>query len=479
MEEIYRKLSSVNLWQGLEYSNETSFDVMEAWLSHKSGKPKISINRRVVHFKELDSWLAEESKDDGDEKQILVLRLALIGCDLASKKLKLSKDVLDTLLDEFNLELAYTYSQSCITNVSAIPFKGCQTYSFCYMPKLVAIWAQQCFEPKDLTDRAYLTQGLIFVKESNKEDLSEFLCSPWNALLYYNPMFPAFILSIILSMQIHHEEAHIKLRIREAEERTGQDRAKLHKMEEATTESYIKLAAKMDRHAVKLASVSRKSKMAEKTLNFILNNMLEQNSLITAVPIISSSAKGRELLRSHVLLLQDRLAMQAVDIEFTLKRVQLQINTYLLLTFGKLAGIISRDDVKANLDLAESQHRDSLSMKTLAIVTMLFLPGSFISALFSTSMFDWDSVDPSSNSIAVRTMPQFGLYWAITIPLTVVTFLLYFFWLRMMKQRRDHKKHTSNQLSAEEKGETDKYRLANTRKDTSFTKKSALSFGSF
>lgn len=124
-------------------------------------------------------------------------------------------------------------------------------------------------------------------------------------------------------------------------------------------------------------------------------------------------------------------------------------------------------------------------MKTLAIVTMLFLPGSFISALFSTSMFDWDSVDPSSGSIAVRTMPQFGLYWAITIPLTVVTFLFYFFWLRVMKQRRmvkqqgDRKKEGGyDQLSAAENGETDVRRMKS-RRDTEFTKKSTLSFGSF
>lgn len=145
----------------------------------------------------------------------------------------------------------------------------------------------------------------------------------------------------------------------------------------------------------------------------------------------------------------------------------------------KLTGIISRDDVKANLDLAESQHRDSLSMKTLAIVTMVFLPGSFISALFSTSMFDWDSVDPDSNSIGVKTMPQFSLYWAITIPLTFVTFLLYFFWLRMMKQQRDRRKQSFDQLSAEEKGDPDAIEMAKLRKDTEFRKKSSMPFGSW
>ncbi|PTB68643.1 hypothetical protein BBK36DRAFT_1138745 [Trichoderma citrinoviride] len=469
MEEIYQKLSVVNLWEGFSNSDDTSFQVIEARHQHASGK--ISINRKLVYFKELDSWLAEGTEgDDGDTSQSLVLRLALIGCDIKRKLLKLSKDVLDPLLDEFNLELAYTYSQSCITNVSAIPSRGQQTYSFCYMPKLVAVWSQKSFARNRSTDRVRpnLTQGLILVEESNKGFLSDTLCSPWDARLYASPMFPALLFSMILSMQVHFEEAKIKVKLREIEERTGQDRIAAHK-QEATTESYIKLAAQVDRHAVKLASVSRKSKMAEKTLSFVLQNT--PNSAF-GPSFGSTPPNPSELLRSHVTLLQDRLAMQAVDIEYTLRRVQLQINT--------LAGIISRDDVKANLDLAESQHRDSLSMKTLAIVTMVFLPGSFISALFSTSMFDWDSIDPGAGSIAVRTMPQFGLYWAITVPLTVVTFLLYFFWLRVMKRQRDRRKTSFDQLSAEEKGEASGIGLAKLRKEgTEVSKKSTMPFGNW
>lgn len=73
-------------------------------------------------------------------------------------------------------------------------------------------------------------------------------------------------------------------------------------------------------------------------------------------------------------------------------------------------------------------------MKTLAVVTMFFLPGSFVSALFSMPMFEWDKVDLSSRFIGVSTMPQFGLYWVITIPLTLVTFILYFWWLWFSKK---------------------------------------------
>ncbi|KAL7789977.1 hypothetical protein V8C37DRAFT_187318 [Trichoderma ceciliae] len=466
MEEIYQKLSVVNLWQGFKNSNETSFEVIEAWLQHESGR--INMNRKTVYFKELDSWLAEETDGDGETKQSLVLRIALIGCDIRNRVLNLSDDVMRTLLNAFDLELAYKYSQSCITNVSAIPPLSSehQAYSFCYMPKLAAVWAHHRFDAESLTDRSYLTQGLIFFDESNMLFLSEVFRTPWSALLYQSPMFPAFLLSLILSTQIHQGEERIKLKVR-ASERCASFKMPRQGYDKSVMSLFVSLAAEADGCAVKLGSLSRKSKMVEKALKFMLKNISEQGSNEPSTE--SVSAEACQLLRSHVLLLQDRLEMQVVDIEYTLKRVQLQI--------GMLAGIISRGDFQATLILAESQHRDSLSMKTLAIVTMVFLPGSFISALFSTSMFDWDSVDPSSSSIAVRPLPQFRLYWAITIPLTIATFLLFFFWIWMTKLRHDAQKKKGDEIkqdyfdriSAEEKAEMDVNQLRRLRKDTEFT----------
>lgn len=79
-------------------------------------------------------------------------------------------------------------------------------------------------------------------------------------------------------------------------------------------------------------------------------------------------------------------------------------------------------------------------MKTLAIVTMFFLPGSFVSALFSTPCFDWDRVDLTlREKIGVTPTPQFALYWAITAPLTIVTFILYFWWLRRQKKEQNER----------------------------------------
>lgn len=52
-------------------------------------------------------------------------------------------------------------------------------------------------------------------------------------------------------------------------------------------------------------------------------------------------------------------------------------------------------------------------------------------------MFDWDKVVPGSSSIGIGLLPQFGLYWAITLPLTIATFCFYFLWLWHLKRERD------------------------------------------
>lgn len=57
-------------------------------------------------------------------------------------------------------------------------------------------------------------------------------------------------------------------------------------------------------------------------------------------------------------------------------------------------------------------------MKTVAIMTMAFLPGTFFSALFAMPSLHWDKTD----GVIGR---GFTLYWALTVSLTALIFLLW------------------------------------------------------
>jgi hypothetical protein len=80
--------------------------------------------------------------------------------------------------------------------------------------------------------------------------------------------------------------------------------------------------------------------------------------------------------------------------------------------------------------IANTTKEDSYAMRTIAFMSILFLPGTFVSSFFSMDMFDWQA--PKGASVASF---RFWIYWAVTTPLTVVVVSIWFFWLRT------HKKH--------------------------------------
>ena len=85
--------------------------------------------------------------------------------------------------------------------------------------------------------------------------------------------------------------------------------------------------------------------------------------------------------------------------------------------------------------LASATREDSNAMKTLAAVTVVFLPSTFVAALFSTPLFHW-SPENSGNSLVSK---QFWIFWATSIPLTILTLGAWFIWIRFKSSRnRDH-----------------------------------------
>ncbi|PPR01784.1 hypothetical protein CVT24_001711 [Panaeolus cyanescens] len=67
-------------------------------------------------------------------------------------------------------------------------------------------------------------------------------------------------------------------------------------------------------------------------------------------------------------------------------------------------------------------------MITIAAVTMFFLPGSFVSALFSMVFFDTQSNESGQTKLSVA--PQWWLFPSVTIPLTAAVFAVWLIWQR-------------------------------------------------
>jgi Mg2+ and Co2+ transporter CorA len=91
------------------------------------------------------------------------------------------------------------------------------------------------------------------------------------------------------------------------------------------------------------------------------------------------------------------------------KRLQNEIQ----LTFQTVA----RHDALVMMD-------DSAALKTLAFVTFTFLPPTFICAMFSMSFFNYDQ------NLGWRVSGKFWIYWVLTVPTTIFSAALWFYWRR-------------------------------------------------
>ena len=107
-----------------------------------------------------------------------------------------------------------------------------------------------------------------------------------------------------------------------------------------------------------------------------------------------------------------------------------------------------RDLTSATTQIAKDSKRDSEIMKTITVVTMVYLPATFVAVcalsiifisgvlmatqtLMSMGIFDFYFPDGTSSVAAgVRVSPKGWIYAATTVPLTLITLLLAWLWMR-------------------------------------------------
>lgn len=104
--------------------------------------------------------------------------------------------------------------------------------------------------------------------------------------------------------------------------------------------------------------------------------------------------------------------------------------------------LVAQRDNKDNLRLAKISTEiaavtkdDSFAMRTVAVMSITFLPGTFVASFFSMSMFNWQA---SGNDPVLSS--RFWIYWAVTLPLTLLVLSVWLSWLH------HHKRHEPEPL---------------------------------
>ncbi|KGO36417.1 Amino acid/polyamine transporter I [Penicillium expansum] len=166
----------------------------------------------------------------------------------------------------------------------------------------------------------------------------------------------------------------------------------------------------------RLHDIARHAIHVNETLDVALQNLehilVQHESYTNSNPDNASPASEdiRLRLRSWQSFIEN-LRSRSISNEKRLQNeIQLAFNT------------VAQHDASVTLEIGRATQLDSATMKTIAFVTLTFLPPTFICAIFSMSFFNFGGDNGWTMS------SKFWIYWVFAIPTTAFTTLVWTYW---------------------------------------------------
>lgn len=149
----------------------------------------------------------------------------------------------------------------------------------------------------------------------------------------------------------------------------------------------------------------------------ISNMHIQYSSFLRNRSVHASSVNLEQILNFQKQLLKGQHT-RSVAIEARLKN---ELNLVLNLVAQQESGAIVR--------ISQAAHSDGAAMRAVAVVTLVFLPSTFVSTIFSTTFFS-----SGSSSASWTISKKFWIYWVFSVPLTAVTIGMWVCWQRRNKR---------------------------------------------
>ncbi|KAG5659918.1 hypothetical protein KAF25_003440 [Fusarium avenaceum] len=176
------------------------------------------------------------------------------------------------------------------------------------------------------------------------------------------------------------------------------------------------------------------------SLGGIVTDLIEDYSSIHQQDIVTGNHDDyNEATRGYKMILSTVEASSRFAVELEKKaqntlallfhRIQINSDSLLIANGEAMQAILkamqedaglSRQMARQSHMLAKDMKRDSVAMKTIAIVTMFFLPGATFAALLSMPFFDNDNW--------LSQASRFWVWVALTFPFTIACFIFYKVW---------------------------------------------------
>ncbi|KXT00800.1 hypothetical protein AC578_2920 [Pseudocercospora eumusae] len=91
--------------------------------------------------------------------------------------------------------------------------------------------------------------------------------------------------------------------------------------------------------------------------------------------------------------------------------------------------ISTQADSLVHQNIAALSQRDSNATRTISILGLVFLPATFISAVFSTSFFNFQQSSPNAPA-SWAVSEKFWIFWVVALPVTLITVGVWWVWQR-------------------------------------------------
>ncbi|PKX96417.1 uncharacterized protein P174DRAFT_448201 [Aspergillus novofumigatus IBT 16806] len=394
MDPLYDFINSqYQVWDPCMFLDTAAIDVTEIWTDPTS-QSRLTRQRRVA-TSDVDEWLKQTSATIGGAKSSVVLRLVWVKFQHMERIKHISSAVLDRLLSHFGIEVAHRWNWTCFAGSTRFDGPGPESgplfsYSVCNHPKVAAAWSH--------SPATGITQGIYFAGASQVPELQDLLLSL--SAIASHPMLPALVFGISLSGLIEQEHKRIKENVRAVEVRT-RFHSWASRNENPAEGDYISLSSATTGAKTKLANLHRRTIILHELCDFVRENLhphSKEESLVRS-PLVESIVEYTRVLRR-------RTVLQAADVQFFQHRADAQV--------AAPAVMIAQDKAAVDTNITSAMQQDSSSLKTLSLVTMFFLPDTFLATLFSVPLLNWKPEEAMEG--------KFWIYWAFAIPLRLITF---------------------------------------------------------
>ncbi|KAI1464834.1 glycoside hydrolase family 31 protein [Daldinia caldariorum] len=237
-----------------------------------------------------------------------------------------------------------------------------------------------------------------------------------------SPFLLAYVTALSVCCMFDGEISYRAHMVRLTERETGYSRHSSSIEERLGMESitvYIKDVGEVLNH---IANNERHFRLIDVVLDFVLDSALMPDA----------AAVGDESTRrliATIPLLRRRMHASQEYLKYLKERAE-RLSTVLFALLTHEDSATNAELADAGRRIAEAARRDSSSMRTVAIMTMAFLPATFFAALFALPSLDWHA----ESAAGVVQNPGFWVYWAFTLPSTAVVFGL---WLLLDRRKSD------------------------------------------